>query len=268
MRVPLVLAILLLPVAAAGILPPSDLPVLDATGGARHGWAAWRVTTDGRPFVVEIEALDVPYPEFVVIDLMDAQGTTLGHALTGGLRGDDGATADFPRLGVHVSQLSSLGPGASGLSVRFNDAGPALVGEFVIAAWTSGEARAWDAALRGDDGTKLLAATHGDATWMLSSRDFATTAGASAGTLGASAHAAAGSFALASHATLLGFFGGLYPGPWALTMDAPSGSALCPCEMYNATALPGAYAFHLTGADAGIEGLDEAYLAVADVAIP
>ncbi|GEM_PF-3742470 len=281
MRAPALITALLLalPLAGASILPPSDLPVLVHAEGDGHGWMSMRVRTDGSPFVVEIEGLGAQAPVLVIMDMLDGSGASLGHGLTGGFSGWQGAyvTGSLAGQDARVEQMSGQGSLGFGLNALFNDPaapGPRLVGTYAFVMWVGGETRSWDGDVRGGPGIEVLGVDHGERTMLASARSFQATANAGATALGLSAHAVVdGTVRFHAEDHPFGLYEPWLPGAWTTTtMDTPAGTQACACERFDASgpgALgPGDYAFHLTGASAGLEGPDDVFLTFADARVP
>lgn len=264
MRALLLVAILfVLPSALAGILPPTDVPVLASAQGGARGWAAFHVAGHGK-LVAEIELLGTQYPAFVAIDVLAPNGTSLGYGFTGLFYGGQGVQAHVdggsgPR--VDFARYDRFPGGATGIQATF----PQLDGEYTLVLWAAGPKGSWDADVRGDAGVTLVGQSSGSAAHYATAETFGGAANAMAVELGLGAHAVVGGqVVVASQHHLVGFYQSIEPAPYVMTMDG----AACACLFLDATRGPGTTTFGLDGADAGIEALDDVLLLAADVDLP
>ncbi|MGH2691784.1 MAG: hypothetical protein ACRDHM_04705 [Actinomycetota bacterium] len=251
-------------------------PPLDRGESPSPHWVSYAFSTDGAKVVADFEVQQVRKPAQVGYALYDDQNRSIFRYMFVDVDGTTGVYVDGTPAGenIHVDLTqpsSESSPIGVALTINGKNVEP-VAGTFKLLMWSAGGGKRHIHSLRGATGSSCLGVASGKDTFLYTGRDFSGTATVVAGVGGSVGARANMETTRTVHAkgTLVGAYLPMISAADEMSVDAPWGSADCPCFfgsfLPNAPSTPfgpGTYTFHDTGAGAaGGEG--EVVLAGAD----
>jgi hypothetical protein len=172
--------------------------------------------------------------------------------------------------GLHIDTTAPSGPSGAAGAGTTTTLNP---GTYKILLWMAGNQTTWTISVRGGPGVSVTASESGANSFVHTARHFdgTLTLQAFQGGIGAQANLDTHK-SITSQDTMVLVFFPVFLGQYMLSASTPTGNVNCPCFWSSFTPPsargPGDYAFHVTGAGAGLGGLTDVILGGVSARLP